>query len=87
MNLVVDQNQLVRDAIDRLEIAELYSKYAMALDDQNLELLAVCFTEGVEFIPGKPDAPTRKGIKENQTGLFNVIAKRTSVNVTLQHTL
>ncbi|MDP6603457.1 MAG: SgcJ/EcaC family oxidoreductase [Rhodospirillales bacterium] len=69
MNDSADQVRWVRAAMERLEIAELYAKYAMALDDQDLELMAACFTEDVEFVPGNPDAPSRTGIKANQDRL------------------
>ena len=69
MNESADRARAVREAIERLEIAELYAKYAMALDDRDLELLAACLTENVEFIPGNPDAPSRTGIKANQDRL------------------
>ncbi|MDP7667294.1 MAG: nuclear transport factor 2 family protein [Rhodospirillales bacterium] len=69
MNESAGQARTLRDAFDRLEIAELYAKYALALDDQDLELMAACFTEDVEFIPGNPDAPARTGIKANQDRL------------------
>ena len=59
----------LRDLVDRLAIAEVYTKYAMAWDDQDLELLAACFTENVEFIPPNADAPARTGIKASQDRL------------------
>ena len=59
----------LRDLADRLAIAEVYAKYAMAWDDQDLELLADCFTEDVEFIPPNADAPARTGIKASQDRL------------------
>ena len=64
-----DQTRALRETFDRFEIAEVYAKYAMALDERDLELMAACFTEDVEFIPGNPDAPSRTGIKANQDRL------------------
>lgn len=54
---------------DRIEIAELYVRYALALDEVDLGTLASCFAEDVEFVPGDPQVPARPGIKANQDRL------------------
>lgn len=54
---------------DRLAIDDLYTQYAFALDEVNLEMLAACFAPEVEFVPGAPGVPPRTGIKANQDRL------------------
>ena len=54
---------------DRLAIADLYARYALALDDVDLEMLAGCFAPDVEFVPGAPGIAPRTGIKPNQDRL------------------
>ncbi len=60
----------VRELADRLEIADLYVRYALALDEQDLDLLAAVFAPDVKFKCGIPGVPYREGIKANQDRLL-----------------
>jgi hypothetical protein len=58
------------EILDRLKIGELYSRYALANDEEDLLMLAECFAEDARFVSGIPDVPDRYGIKDIQARLI-----------------
>ncbi|MDP7667293.1 MAG: nuclear transport factor 2 family protein [Rhodospirillales bacterium] len=69
MNDFATNGAAVAQAIDRLMIAEVYNRYALALDEQDLAMLAEVFADDVKFKCGIPGVPYREGIKANQDRL------------------
>lgn len=68
----MDQGSLgldLRELADRLAITDVYNRYALALDEQDMEMLASVFAPDVKFKCGIPGVPYREGIKANQDRL------------------
>jgi hypothetical protein len=49
---------------DRLEILELYQRYALAYDEVDVDLLRTCFSSAANFTCGVPDHPLLQGFDE-----------------------
>ena len=69
MNDFATNPSAIAEAVDRLMIAEVYNRYALALDEQDLAMLAQVFADDVKFKCGIPGVPYREGIKANQDRL------------------
>ena len=56
---------------DRLAIIDLYSTYAIALDDKDKSLLAESFDDGSFFESANPAVPARTGVDANWDRLMH----------------
>src|SRR5471030_943095 len=55
----------LREIIDRMQIADLYARYGVAIDDCRRDLLEQVFDEDTELASGNPSVPQRKGVEAN----------------------
>ncbi len=67
---------------DRLAIIDLYSTYALALDDKDKALLEASFDEGSFFESANPSVPARTGVEANWKRLMHRHSER---NFTERH--
>lgn len=53
------------DLFDRMQIADVYARYGIAIDDCRRDLLEQVFDEDTELASANPEIPRRKGVDAN----------------------